>query len=468
MTYQSSFSNRYASDEMRRLWSDPARRMLWRRVWIAVAQVQVEAGLVTAEQLEDLKEHSAAIDLPRALEIESEIGHDLMAELKTYAEQCSQGGSILHWGLTSADVQDNADILRQRTALSLLLEKLKDLLLGFAGQIKATAALPVMGYTHLQPAEPITLGYRLGVTAQDLLGHYFALQRLRASLRGKGIKGAVGSSATFVDILENTPMKADEFENSVMKLLGLKSYFIAGQTYPRVQDFQLLSVLSGLAASMHKFALDLRVLQSPGIGILAEPFGKKQVGSSAMPFKRNPIRAEKICSLARLVQSSAATSWHNAADNILERTLDDSANRRTILPEAFLALDEILITCKTIIDGLVVDEMRSEAILEKYGPFAATERILSALVMAGADRVEMHERLRTQSLTAWEAVRLGKPNPLIENICADTSILKYIQPTQVRSLFDTRTYLGLAPEKAEKIAAILEETFKIDEEEQTD
>lgn len=463
MSYQSPFSTRYASNEMRAIWSEKARRILWRRVWIAVAEAQAAAGLVTPEQIEDLKSQATNIDLGRAHEIESEIGHDLVAELRTFAEQCPQGGPILHWGMTSADVKDNADILRQHTALTLLLRGMRKLLLRFADQMHEFSDLPVMGYTHLQPAEPTTLGFRLAVYAQDLAAHFENLARLRKVLKGKGIRGSVGTAATFTEMLQETEHSADLLEQQAMDKLGISFFPISGQTYPRIQDYMLLSYLAALAASLHKFALDLRFLQSRGINTMEEPFAKMQVGSSAMPFKRNPIRAEKICSLARGVQANATVAWQNAANSILENTLDDSANRRRILPEAFLACDEMLLESFVIVDGLVVDEEGIREILDTYGGFSATERLLNALVQAGADRQKMHERLRKQSMKAWKAVRKQKTNPLVEILSSDTKLLKYLQPTRIRELMEIRSYLGFAPQRARDYASQIRETYSTSE-----
>jgi adenylosuccinate lyase len=455
MNYQSPFSVRYGSKDMRAIWSEEAKRRGWRRVWIAVAEAQTAAGLVTAAQLDDLREHAQTINLRRAAEIESEIGHDLMAELKVFAEQCPFGGPILHWGMTSADVEDNIDVVRQREALTLLLERLRRLLLPLASRIQATADLPVLGYTHLQPAEPTTLGYRLSGYAQDLLRHFDALTDLRAGLRGKGIKGAVGTAATFAEMLSGTPVTPEMLEATVLEALGIEAYPVTSQTYPRLQDYALIGGLAGLAASLHKFAFDLRLMQSPAIGQAAEPFGEQQVGSSAMPFKRNPVKAEKICSLARLVAANATVAWENAALSLLERTLDDSANRRVILPESFLACDEMLLSAIQIVEGLEIERLSAASRLEEFAPMAATERLLNALVRAGADHQAMHARLRDHCLGAMEAIRAGRPNPLADRLIGDTTLLRYLQPARIRDSLEASTYLGLAPERARQMAAAI-------------
>lgn len=453
MSYRSPYHLRYGSDEMRRIWSEQAKRRLWRRTWLAVAEAQAAAGLVTPEQIDDIREHVEHVDLARAAELETELGHDLMAELRTYAEQCPVGGGVLHWGMTSADVQDNAEIVRQRASLNLLLARLHSLLLLLADRIDETADLPVMGYTHLQPAEPTTLGYRLSIYARDLMDHVDTLTRLRNRLRGKGIKGAVGTSATFVDMLADSPVSAEMLEATAMKSLGISAHSVATQVYPRSQDYSLMAGLAGLAASMHKFAFDIRLMQSYGFRTAAEAFGEHQVGSSAMPFKRNPIRAEKICSLARQVAAGVQEAWDNTAVTLLERTLDDSANRRRLLPESFLAMDEILTTAGSLLKGWTVDEAGISAQMETYGPFAAVERLLTQLVREGADRQEMHERLRQHCMTAWNALQGGEPNPLIERLCNDTSILKHLQPARIQALMEASSYVGLAPQRARTLSA---------------
>jgi adenylosuccinate lyase len=432
---------------MRALWSERERRRLWRRIWVALAAAQAEAGLVTPEQVAELEARAGDIDLERALAIEAEIGHDVMAEVRTYAEQCP--------GATSEDITGNADVLRQRAALRLLQEQLAALLRRFAEQIERHRALACMAYTHLQPAEPTTIGYRLAQYAQDLLEDYRALDALGAGLRGKGLKGAVGTAAAYAALLAGTPLSAADLEARVLAGLDLPAFPAATQVYPRRQDYVLLAALAALAASLHKFAFDLRVLQSPNFGELAEPFGARQVGSSAMPFKRNPVSAEKICSLARFVAALPGIAWDNAASVLLERTLDDSANRRTAIPEAFLACDEMLRTATRLVAGLVVDEQACARNLARYGPFAAMEPLLMALVRAGASRQEMHERLREHAMAAWPAVRAGEPNPLPASLRADPVISGYIAEQQLEPLLDASSHVGDAVERAMAIAGAI-------------
>jgi adenylosuccinate lyase len=449
-TYQSPFSWRYGNPAMRRIWSEHHKRLLWRKIWVALAEVQCEYDLVRPEQAADLRGHAKKIDLPRALEIEAEIHHDLMAEVRVFAEQAQIGGGIIHFGATSMDVEDNADALRLRESLDLTLDSLRELLRTLNQHLVEYADTPLIAFTHLQPAEPSTLGYRLAQYAQDLLEDYRALTEIRAHIRGKGFKGAVGTSASYAELLGAKNVAA--FEQKLSEKLDLPFYPVATQTYPRKQDYTVLSALAGLAQSLYKMAFDLRVLQSPPIGELSEPFGSKQVGSSAMPFKRNPIRAEKIDSLGRYLAQLPRVAWDNAAHSLLERTLDDSANRRTILPEAFLAADEMLNTMNGILKGLRVNDSAIRRNLDIYGPFAATERVLMAAVRAGASRQEMHEIIRTQSMRAWETIRDGEPNPLTENLSKDPEILKFLSPELVQELMDYAHHVGNAPEKTRKMA----------------
>ena len=458
-TYISPFTWRYASQEMRHLWSEEHRRRLMRRVWVALAEAQSRAGLVTAEQLTDLRHHEANINIERALQIEQDVHHDVMAEIRTFAEQATVGGPILHWGATSADIIDNVDVLRQREALRLVSLRLGALLAELAERIQATAELVIMAHTHIQPAEPTTLGYRFAVYAQDLLEIYERASVLGENLRGKGLKGAVGTQASFQDTLRGTEMTPQEMESLAMESLGLPYYPIATQTYTRQQDLAVTQLLAGLAAAVHKFALDFRVLQSPPFGEWAESFSSKQVGSSAMPFKRNPINMENICSLARYVAALPSVMWDNASQAILERSLDDSANRRIVLANAFLATDELLRRTESVVRKMVIDTETIARNLELYGPFAATERILMALVAAGADRQEAHEWLRQNSLVAWAAVRQGQPNPLALLMAEDERIQSHLSAAQVETLMDVSTHTGTAVNRATDLAQAIRGTL---------
>ncbi len=456
--YLSPYSWRYGSAEMRKLWSEAHKRRLWRQLWLALAEVEADFGLVQPEQVEALRQHVSQVDMDRALSIEAEIHHDLMAELKTFAEQAPLGGGILHMGATSMDIEDNADALRIRESLDLILRQLDELLEQFAEKIEAYAQTALMGFTHLQPAEPSTLGYRLASYAQDLLADRQNLRTARQDLRGKGFKGAVGSGASYAELL-GTGELAD-FEQRLSNKLALPFYPIATQVYPRKQDYQVASALAGMGASLYKFAFDLRILQSPAFGEISEPFGAHQVGSSAMPFKRNPINAEKIDSLARLLAQMPRLAWDNAAHSLLERTLDDSANRRVLLPEAFLAADELLRVACRIMDGFVVDEMAMARNLAVYGPFAAIERVLMALTKAGADRQSMHEQLRQHALYAWSRLQAGQDNPLADRIAADPQLLSYLPSELLTGLMDASQHLGDAPQRALDFARLIRESLQ--------
>jgi adenylosuccinate lyase len=436
---------------MRAIWSETHKRRLWRRIWVALAEAQSHFGWVTSEQVADLRAHTDDIDIKRALQIEAEIKHDLMAELKAFAEQCPIGGGIIHLGATSTDIEDNADALRVRQSLDLILSALKLLLQSLADEIERWADTPTMAFTHLQPAEPTTIGYRLAQYGQDLLIDHAELTRVRRELKGKGFKGAVGTSAAYVELLgelPGTPEVPRSLEAPVMSTLDLAPFDASTQTYPRKQDWLVLNALAGLAMSLHKFAFDLRVLQSPPIGEWAEPFGSKQVGSSAMPFKRNPIDAEKIDSLARYLAQLPRVAWDDAANSLLERTLDDSANRRIILPEAFLCADELLITAQKLSAGLRIDEVAVARNFATYAPFAATERLLMGAVKAGADRQAVHEVIREHALKAWAEVAIGRPNLLIDSLCAEPRIMHYLDAATARSLLDAHKYIGDAPQRA--------------------
>ncbi len=451
-TYLSPFTWRYGSAEMRRIWSEVYKRQLWRRIWVALAETQAEIGLVSPEQVEDLRAHVDDIDLQRAAEIESEIHHDLMAEVRTYAEQCPVGGGIIHLGATSMDIEDNADALRLREAVDLILARLQNVLLVLADTIEREANHVCMGFTHLQPAEPTTVGYRLAAYAQDLLADWETLTRIRDHIRGKGFKGAVGTSASYQELLQDHGWTPREFEQRVMAKLSLSAYPVTHQTYPRRQEWEVISALAGLGMTLYRFAFDLRVLQSPPFGEWHEPFGRFQVGSSAMPFKRNPINAENMDSIARFLAVLPRVLWDNAAHSLLERTLDDSANRRVVLPEAFLAADELLRRCARILKGLHLNDINIARNLHTYGPFAATERVLMEAVRNGADRQQLHEVIREHSMRAWHAIQQGKENPLIDMLCQDTRITRWVPATRIRSLLDVRNYVGDAPARAREMA----------------
>ena len=450
-TYASPFSWRYGRAELRALFSEEERRKLWRAVWIALASAQARAGLVSAEEVADLRAHAHEIDIEAALEIEREIHHDLMAEIRVFASQAKLGGGKLHLGATSMDIEDTVETYRLRVALASIGASVHDLLRSFATKIRAHADLVCMAFTHLQPAEPTTLGYRLAVYAQDLLIDDANLRFAFEQLTAKGLRGAVGTAASYEQLLDHSGGSA-QIETSVLERFGLQAREISTQTYPRKLDYLLLSALAGVGASLSKFAADVRILSSPEFGEVAEPFGRSQVGSSAMPFKRNPILCERIDSLARLLIGYSDVAWQNAATNYLERTLDDSANRRTILPEALLCTDEIITLARKVVDGLRVEERRIAHNLRTYGPFAGTEAVMMEAARAGGDRQELHERIRGAAMQAWDALARGEDNPLAHALAEDPALTALLDPAEIRRLLDPGKHVGTAPERARALA----------------
>lgn len=457
-TFLSPFTWRYGTDEMRHIWSEVNKRRVWRQIWVALAEAQQAAGLVTAEQAADLRAHMDDIDIDRAHELEAEIHHDLMAEVRTFAEQCNVGGGVIHLGATSMDVEDNADALRMRAALDLVIDHLRGLLVTLAEKIEAEAGHVCMAFTHIQPAEPTTIGYRLAGYAQDLLADYIDLRRIRCDLRGKGFKGAVGTAASYMQLLEGTAITPQQMEAHIMDALDLQPFLIATQTYTRRQDWEVISALAGVGMTLYRLAFDLRLLQSPPLGEWSEPFGRHQVGSSAMPFKRNPINAENIDSLARYLASLPGVAWDNSAHNLLERTLDDSGNRRVILPEAFLTAEEILRKTQRLISGLRINQDAIQRNLDVYGTFAATERVLMEGVRSGGDRQQLHEVIREHSLAAWDALRGGQDNPLVASLCGDPRLTGLLTEAQIRELMQADSYVGDAPQRARQMADQIRET----------
>lgn len=450
-TYISPYTWRYGSEEMRYIFSEDHKRKLLRRVWIALARAEMKAGIVTEEQLKELEEHKDDIDIERATEIESIIHHDLMAEIKTYAEECPKAGGIIHLGATSMDALDNADAVRFKEALDLVIKKateLGDILRDKAEEYKSIAT---MAFTHIQPAEVTTIGYRLSQTLQDLTDDLEEIASLRDSIRGKGMKGAVGTGASYKELLDGSSISSMELDKMVMDELGIKSYNAATQIYTRKQDLKIIASLSSLSATLHKFSQDFRILQSPPIGEFSEPFGKMQVGSSAMPFKRNPINSEKIDSLCRLVESYYQSAWINASVTVLERSLDDSANRRVFISEAFIATDEILMTEIKIIKGMSVHSDATKRLMDSYGIFASTERLLMTLGKKGADRQEMHEVIREESLKAWAELQKSGNNNLKDNLISDKRILNYLSKEEIESLLSADSYIGDAIERTELV-----------------
>lgn len=427
---------------MRQIFSEGNKYRLWRKIWVELARAQSKEGLVGKEELEDLEKHEKDIDIARIWEIEKDTGHDVVAAIKEFAEKAKIGGGKIHLGATSMDVVDNAETVRIKEALKIIEDQLIALMKVFAKKIKKYADFACMGYTHLQPAEPTTLGYRFAFYAQDLLMDLELLQFAKKNLKSKGIKGAVGTSASL----------DPQFNQRVMNELELEDAEIVSQTAPRKIEFFVSSTLASIAQSLYKFAFDLRIMQSPGFGEWQEPFGKSQVGSSAMPFKKNPVKSEQICSLARLVAALSRVTWDNAAHMLLERTLDDSANRRVAMPEMFLALDEMLTSAKNIVEGLIINEEVIRKNLEFFWIFSASELIILESVKKGADRQKMHEILRGISMKAWEEMHSGKENPMEKLLLQNKEISKYLGKDKIKDLLNAKNHVGNAPQKALELA----------------
>ncbi len=454
--YISPFTWRYGTHEMRLIWSEKNKFLTWRKIWIALAKAQKKAGLVSAKEVSDLQKNEFNLNIERILEIENETDHDLFSAIKEFAENAKVGGGKIHLGATSMDIVDNADAIHVIQSLHIIEKRIKKLLQIFAKKTDEYADMTCMGFTHIQPAEPTTVGYRFAFYAQDLLEDYHLLQFAKKSCKAKGLKGAVGTAASYTQLLKTTKTTASDLEAILMKELNLTPALIATQVAPRKYDYFALMTLSSIASSLAKFAGDVRLLQSPPIGEWAEPFGKKQVGSSAMPFKRNPKNSEKICSLTRYIASLPNVALENATLSYLERTLDDSANKRIIMAEAFLALDEILKTAEKIIEGLNINKTKITYNLAQYGPFSASEAILMECVKKGADRQAMHEALREIALVAWESVQNGQPNPMSSLLKKNKTIQQFLSEKEIEQLMDVTTHVGDAPKRAKKLVKIID------------
>jgi len=443
--YNSVFSHRYGSEEMRKIFGEQHKYEIWRKIWVALATAQAEIGKVSKEELEDLVKNQNNINIDRILEIEKETRHDVVAGIREFAEVAKVGGGKIHLGATSMDINDNGDILKMNEALAIIETKLKGVLGEFKNKIDQYADMVCIGFTHLQPAEPTTVGYRMAFYAQDLLSDLKLLEFIKTNIKGKGMKGAVGTGASY-------DRGVDE---KVMEILGIEGALVTSQIVSRQMEYWVLTLLSSIANSLAKFAGDLRILQSPLFGEWSEPFAEKQVGSSAMPFKRNPINAEKLCSLARFITQTVPVVIGNQAVSYLERTLDDSANRRIVIPEAFLACDEVLETANKLIGGLVINEKKITHNLSQYAPFAATERIILEAVKLGADRQKMHELIRDISMQAWSEIQDGKENRILELLMEQEEIKKLFDKSELEKLFDVSGHVGDAPERARKCAKII-------------
>src|SRR3989338_7354031 len=454
-TYLSPLTWRYGSDEMRKIFSEKHKYELWRKIWVTLAEAQHQVGLISKDELDDLKKNEKDIDIEKIFELEKDTKHDVVAAIKEFAEKAKVGGGKIHLGATSMDIVDNTDMVRVMEAMEIVEKKVVIILKILSEKISEYSDFPCLGYTHLQPAEPTTVGYRLAFYAQDLLIAYEFIQFTKKTIKGKGMKGAVGTSASYKELLKNKSISVDQMESKIMKSLGIDASLITGQVYPRIYDFMVLNSLVMVTSALAKFAGDLRILQSPLYGEWAEPFGKKQVVSSAMPFKKNPISSENICSLARFVAQLPQVAVENASLSYLERTLDDSANKRIVIAEAFLTTDQILITAEKIISGLIINKERISFNLNQYASFAASELIILEAVKNGANRQEMHEVLRNISMIAWADIQKGKENPMFKLLVEDKSISYYLNKNQLEKLMSVETHIGNAPERAKQLVKIV-------------
>lgn len=457
-TFQSPFTWRYGSDKMRQIFSEENKFLTWRKIWVELAKAQYQYKLVSRPELNDLIKNEKNLDIERILEIEKETGHDTVAAIKEFAEKATIGGGKIHLGATSMDIVDNTDTLRAKQAIEIVETKLVMLLKVFADKITDLSLVPTLAYTHLQAAEPTTIGYRLSLYAQDLLLDFEQLQFVKKQLKAKGLKGAVGTAASYAKLVGEK--EVEKLEAEVMDSLEIEAVLIAGQTSPRKFDTLIAQVLSSIAQSMHKFAFDMRVLQSAGFGEWVEPFGKKQVGSSAMPFKKNPVKSEQICSIARLVVSLERTAWDNAALSLLERTIDDSANRRSVVPEMFLATDEILSSGAKIVKDFTINDSKVKSNLAKFAPFTATEEIIIKAVKKGADRQRMHEIIRDYAIEAWEKVQNNEANSLSQNLAEDTYIAEFLSAKEVEATLSVSEHLGTASQRAKKLVQKIHKAIK--------
>lgn len=418
--YESPLSSRYASDKMQYIFSPDKKFSTWRRLWIALARAEMELGLpVTQEQIDQMEAHITDIDYELAAQKEKELRHDVMAHIHTYGAQCPKAKPIIHLGATSCYVGDNTDVIIMREGLELVRDKLVRVLNALARFSDKYKALPTLGFTHFQAAQLVTVGKRATLWMNELLQDLDEVEYRISTLKLLGCKGTTGTQASFLELFEGDHEKCRELDRRIAREMGFEGTVpVSGQTYSRKVDAAVLATLSGIAQSACKFATDVRLLCH--LKEVEEPFEKNQIGSSAMPYKRNPMRCERICSLARYVIADVANPAYTAATQWFERTLDDSANKRISVPEAFLAVDAILNIYENVASGLVVHEKVIEKHILEELPFMASENILMDAVKRGGDRQELHERIRIHSLEAGHNVKeLGLPNNLLELIEAD-------------------------------------------------
>ncbi len=448
--YENPLITRYASDEMSRLFSPQHKHSTWRRLWVALAEAEAELGLsVTPAQIAELKAHVDDVDFEVAAKYEKQLRHDVMAHVHAYGDQCPTAKPIIHLGATSCFVTDNTDLIILREALTLVCDKVAatiDTLAKFAVEYRD---LPTLGFTHLQPAQPTTVGRRACLWAYDLALDLTELEHRLAQLRARSTKGTTGTQASFLELFEGDHTKVRKLEQLVAQKMGFDTtYAVTGQTYSRKVDAQAIDALAGIAASAHKAASDIRILAHRKE--LEEPFEKTQIGSSAMAYKRNPMRSERICGLARFVMSQQSSTAATAATQWMERTLDDSSNRRLVIPQAFLATDAVLILYQNVADGLVVYPEVIARNLREELPFMATENILMAAVTAGGDRQDLHEHIRQHSQAAAAEVKQhGKPNDLLERLAED----KAFAAVDLAAAVDASKLTGRSAEQVDEFLA---------------
>lgn len=450
--YENPLIARYASAEMSALWSPRTKFRLWRKLWVVLAEAEAKLGLaITPEQVAELKAHVDTIDFDAARRYERKLRHDVMAHVHTFGDACPKARGIIHLGATSCFVTDNADLMLIRDALELVrtrLVRVIDRLAGFAEQYRD---LPTLAFTHLQPAQPTTVGKRAAMWAYDLLLDLEELERRLAAMKARGAKGTTGTQASFLSLFDGDHEKVRRLDRLIAEKMGFdESYCVTGQTYPRKVDSQVLGVLSGIAQSAHKAATDLRLLQNRRE--IEEPFEDDQVGSSAMAYKRNPMRSERICALARFVMSLESGTASTLATQWMERTLDDSAIRRLTLPQAFLAVDAVLLLYQNVASGLVVYPRVIAKHLEAELPFMATENLIMQAVAQGGDRQDLHERIRRHSQAAAMVIKQqGGENDLLARIAADEAFTG----VDVPAALDAAKYVGRAPEQVDEFLAEL-------------
>ncbi|MDE7038897.1 MAG: adenylosuccinate lyase, partial [Lachnospiraceae bacterium] len=442
--YNSPLSERYASKEMQYVFSPDKKFRTWRRLWIALAETEKELGLpITDEQIEELKEHAEDINYDVAREREKIVRHDVMSHVYAYGQQCPKAKGIIHLGATSCYVGDNTDMIVMAEALEIVRRKLVNVIAELAEFADEYKGLPTLAFTHFQPAQPTTVGKRATLWMQEFAMDLEDLEYVKSTLKLLGSKGTTGTQASFLELFEGDQETIDKIDPMIAKKMGFEAcYPVSGQTYSRKVDTRVLNVLAGIAASAHKFSNDIRLLQH--LKEVEEPFEKSQIGSSAMAYKRNPMRSERIASLSRYVMIDALNPAVTSATQWFERTLDDSANKRLSVPEGFLAIDGILDLCLNVVDGLVVYPKVIEKRLMSELPFMATENIMMDAVKAGGDRQELHERIRQLSIEAGRNVKeKGLDNNLLELIAEDPSFNLTLD--ELKKTMDPSKYVGRAP-----------------------